>query len=100
MNKKNLKVYIISGIILAVVALICILVMNLSKKDSKYDHLKKYEVNEYIPTYVSSEDMVKIYLNDYIIFKWKNKKGGDLYVEVFILVFNFWYSRFNIILCF
>ena len=29
------------------------------------EYLKNYEVNEYIPTYVSDEDMAKIYLNDY-----------------------------------
>ena len=30
------------------------------------DYLKNYEVNEYIATYVTDEDMAKIYLNDYI----------------------------------
>ena len=29
-------------------------------------YMKNYEVNEYIPVYVSNEDMAKIYLNDYI----------------------------------
>ena len=31
-----------------------------------YNYLKNYEFNEYIPTYISDEDMAKIYLNDYI----------------------------------
>lgn len=29
-------------------------------------YLKNYKVNEYISTYISDEDMAKIYLNDYI----------------------------------
>lgn len=46
----------------------CLLLDKLTKNDSlEYaDYLKNYKVNEYIATYVSDEDMAKIYLNDYV----------------------------------
>jgi hypothetical protein len=34
--------------------------------DDEIVYLKDYDVNEYIPVYVSEEDMAKIYFNDYI----------------------------------
>lgn len=61
--------------------------------DSDYQsYLKNYKVNEYIPTYISNEDMAKIYLKDYIHImytdieraynlldqKYRNKKFGSL----------------------
>ena len=37
-----------------------------AKKDMDIVYIKNYKVNEYIPVYISDEDMASIYLNDYI----------------------------------
>ena len=66
MNKKNLKVYIISAIIIVIILFGCFMISKLLKKNKEYVYLRNYGVNEYIPTYVSTGDLVKIYLNDYI----------------------------------
>lgn len=39
---------------------------NTKKKDEDIVYIKNYKVNEYIPVYISDEDMASIYLNDYI----------------------------------
>lgn len=65
MNKKTLKMIIISVIILLSVILIGLLIINFTKK-KEYNHLRRYEANEYIPTHVSYEELAKIYLNDYV----------------------------------
>ena len=64
MNKKTLKIIFISVIILASVLILCLL-FSYFNRDKEYNHLRKYEANEYIPTHVSYEDLAKIYLNDY-----------------------------------
>lgn len=64
MNKKTLKIIFISVIILVSVLVSCLLFSYFSK-EKEYNHLRKYKVNEYIPTHVSYEDLAKIYLNDY-----------------------------------
>lgn len=68
MNDNTKKNTIILIVLLVVFTLAYLLIKNLTKDDSlQYDeYLKNYEVNEYIPTYISDEDMAKIYLNDYI----------------------------------
>ena len=68
MNKNPIKYGIIIAVILLVFAGAYFILNKLSKDDSLgYDEfLKNYEVNEYITSYVSDEDMAKIYLNDYI----------------------------------
>jgi len=69
MNDKNItKNLIIFVIILLVFTLMYIIIDKIMNKE-KLDYgefLKSYEVNEYIPSYVSDGDMAKIYLNDYI----------------------------------
>lgn len=46
------------------------------------DFLKNYEVNEYITSYVSDEDMARIYLNDYIHIMFSDvEKAYDLLDE-------------------
>lgn len=66
MNKNILKSLIISAIIILIVFVICIVFINKNSKKEEYEHLKDYNVNEYIPTYVSTEDLLKIYLNEYL----------------------------------
>lgn len=66
--KKQIKSAIIFLIILLTFILIYIVFSKLFNQD-KLDYnnyLKDYEVNEYIPVYISDEDMARIYLNDYI----------------------------------
>ena len=66
MDKKDLKSLIISVIIVSVVSIFCVVFWKLTSNQTEYDHLKNYKVNEYIPTHVSTEDLLKIYLNDYL----------------------------------
>lgn len=78
MNKKTLKLILISAIILLGTFVICILINSL-KKEKEYVHLKKYMANEYIPTYISHNDMAKIYLNDYLFnMRYDEKNAYDL----------------------
>lgn len=68
MNKNSVK----RGIIVVIIIFVFVgvyLILNQFTKDNSLDYeefLKNYEVNEYISSYVSDEDMAKIYLNDYI----------------------------------
>lgn len=94
MNKNTKKSLIIGIIILLVFSLTYILLDKIiNKEDDEQNYsLRNYEINEYIPTYVSDEDMAKIYLNDYIHTmylneekaynlldeEYKNKKFGSL----------------------
>lgn len=75
---KNKKVIFIC-IVLIMITFILYLFLN--KKDEvlnesnteSYSYLKNYSSNEYVPVYVTEEDMVKKYLNDY-----KNNMLTDL----------------------
>ena len=68
MNKNPIKY----GMIIAAIVLIFVgayfIISKITEDDSLgyEEFLKNYEVNEYIASYVSDEDMAKIYLNDYI----------------------------------
>ena len=68
MNKNPIKygVIIFAIVLFFIVAYFVIskFIMNDSLESEEF--LKNYEVNEYIATYVSDEDMAKIYLNDYV----------------------------------
>ena len=68
MNKNPIKYGIIITIIIVVFVGAYFILSNLLKDDSLgyEEFLKNYEVNEYIASYVSDEDMAKIYLNDYV----------------------------------
>ncbi len=78
MNKKTLKLILIFVIILAGVGILCFALLHL-KKDKEYNYLRKYDANEYIPTYVTYEDLAKIYLNDYFYYmRFDQKKAYDL----------------------
>lgn len=94
MKNNNIKKIIIVIVIILVFVGGYILLDKIINNDTLgYDeYLKNYEVNEYIATYVSDEDMAKIYLNDYIHNmyydiehsynsldeEYKNKKFGSL----------------------
>ena len=68
MNKNNIKKLVIVIIIVACLISLYFLLNFLTKsgKNEYSEYLKDYKVNEYIPTYIDDESMVKIYLNDYI----------------------------------
>lgn len=66
-NNKEMKNLIIFAIILlGFVGIYMFLDKYLSKEPEDQEFLKNYEVNEYIPTYISDEDLTKIYLNEYV----------------------------------
>lgn len=67
MSKNNIKMVIISVIILFIFTGGYFVLKYITEDDTlEYEeYLKNYEVNEYISTYISDEDMARIYLNDY-----------------------------------
>lgn len=68
MKDNRLKSIILIVVIVLLFIGAYLLLKYLNKDDSlEYEeYLKDYKVNEYIATYVSDEDMAKIYLNDYV----------------------------------
>ncbi len=68
MNSKSIKSVVIIAIIVVIFGLVYFLFKTIfgNNSDNYNQYLKDYKVNEYIPTYVSDESMVKIYLNDYV----------------------------------
>ena len=68
MKNNSVRNVIICIVILLVFPIVYIVVKDIINKEKNdySEFLKNYEVNEYIPTYVSDEDMARIYLNDYI----------------------------------
>lgn len=68
MKNDNVKNVIIGIAILIIFVIVYLLLSHfINKVPKEYDdYLKNYEVNEYIATYVTDEDMARIYLNDYI----------------------------------
>lgn len=68
MNENPIKKIVVVVIIALILSGLYILLKELTKDDSlEYEeYLKDYNVNEYISTYISDEDMAKIYLNDYV----------------------------------
>ena len=71
-NSNPVKNLIIFIVILASFSITYILIDKFTEKEEKIIYLKNYEVNEYIPTYISDEDMAKIYLNDYVYKMYSN----------------------------
>lgn len=66
-DKAGLRNIIIFGVILIIFTGIYLIIDKLlNNENDEQVFLKNYEVNEYIPVYVSDEDMAKIYFNDYI----------------------------------
>ena len=66
-NDNIKKIAITIGIILLLIGLFLVLKKLTTNDSLEYEeYLKNYKVNEYISTYVSDEDMARIYLNDYV----------------------------------
>ncbi len=69
MNNKNESKNIIIFVVILLIFTGLYVVINkfINKESIEYDEfLKNYEVNEYIPSYVSDEEMTRIYLKHYI----------------------------------
>ena len=64
MEFKNVIIFV--SILLTFTGLYIIVDKLVNVDNDEIIYLKDYEVNEYIPVYVSEEDMAKIYFNDYI----------------------------------
>lgn len=92
-DKTELRNIIIFAGIVLVFTIIYFVINKLVNNDNDNQvFLKNYQVNEYIPVYVSDEDMAKIYFNDYIYImysdvekaynlldeSYRNKKFGSL----------------------
>ena len=71
-NKPEVKNVIIFVCIVLVFSTLYMIINNLVNKETEEIFLKDYNVNEYIPIYVSDDDMAKIYLNDYIHIMYTN----------------------------
>ena len=65
-NKPEIRNIIILIFILVIFSTLYIVMDKIFNKEESFVYLKNYEVNEYIPTYVSDQSMARIYLNDYI----------------------------------
>lgn len=66
-NNSGLRNIIIFAVILLVFTGGYLIISKIvDDKNDEQVFLKNYKVNEYIPVYVSDEDMAKIYFNDYI----------------------------------
>ena len=67
-KKAKVKNLFIILIIFALLIGLYFLLKYLKRNNTNWheDYLKNYDVNEYIPTYVSDENMAEIYLKDYI----------------------------------
>lgn len=68
--KKNKKIIIVCLLLIVVVFLIFLINLLkqkviISDESENYSYLKKYDCNQFIPVYVTEEDMVKKYLNEY-----------------------------------
>lgn len=67
---RNKKIILICIVLLLVVFIVYLFTLNNNDileegNTEEYNYLKKYGSNEYVPVYVTEEDMVKKYLNDY-----------------------------------
>ena len=71
-GKKIKKIVVIIFLALILIISLAIFFILKNNQDSKIIeneeivYIKNYKVNEYIPVYISDEDMASIYLNDYI----------------------------------
>lgn len=91
-NKTSIKIIIILILVIIFIGIYVLISKSLKEDKDEYIYLKDYDVNEYIPTYISDQDMSEIYLNDYIHFmnfdiekaynllneEYRNKKFGSL----------------------
>lgn len=74
--KKNKKIIFLCVILVVFVFILLILnkINNtVANSTEDFNYIKKYKSNEYVPLYITEEDMVKKYLNDY-----KNNMLSDI----------------------
>ena len=66
-NKKTVTVCLLLIVIVFLIFLINLLKQKVivNDKSENYTYLKKYDCNQFIPVYVTEEDMVKKYLKEY-----------------------------------
>ena len=98
--KENKNVIIVCLILIISISILYFIRTNDINKETinnEYNYIKKYKSNEFIPVYITEEDMAKVYLNEYknyMIFnredaynvlnkEYREKKFGsyDKYVE-------------------
>lgn len=66
-DNNPIKIVIIVIVAIAIFTLLYFIINYFNKKNNDtIDYIKNYEINEFIPTYISDEDMARIYLNDFI----------------------------------
>ena len=67
-NKNILKIMqIVFALLFVVVIFFLVKRFNFNKEETdEIEFLKNYEINEYVPTYISEDQMARIYLSDYI----------------------------------
>lgn len=69
MKKKYNVIVSLITFILIVGSIVVIILFNLPNENRKeFDYMKNYEVNEYMPVYISEEKMAKIYYNDFVFY--------------------------------
>jgi len=67
MNNNNFKYAIIIVVMIILFVGIYYIFKNINENNKeKIEYLRDYKVNEYIQTYISDENMARIYLNDYV----------------------------------
>lgn len=66
-NKNPIKIVIIAIVAIILFVSIYFIINHFNKNnENRIDYIENYEINEFIPTYISDEDMARIYLNDYV----------------------------------
>ena len=65
-DKINFKTIVVIALLICSIFIAYYIKSNLLNRDSnkEYTYLKNYKVNEYIPVYISDEEMAKIYFDD------------------------------------
>lgn len=110
-NNNTIKIVIIAIISIIICTVIYLVIDYFNKNEQKeINFIKNYEINEFIPTYISDEDMARIYLNDFVntMFlnteyaytlldeEYKMKKFGS-YENFENYVYSLEYSSYNIL---
>ena len=66
-NNNPIKIVFIAIVSIAIFTIIYLVINYFNEKNQDtIDYIKNYEINEFIPTYISDEDMARIYLNDFV----------------------------------
>lgn len=103
-NRKNIISYILIGVIISIFIAAFIYLYNNREKEfvtEYYQELKDYKANEYIPVYMSDNDMAKIYLNDFITLAYNEPEKSyhmlnEKYREIKYPTYELYYNNFVI----